>query len=128
MSVGRNMKPLVILAIASLLILWGSAVLCNAAAPSAGASDAVWLRYMKTDYGLGEKDLQPLRASGMGWPDIASYLESLYPHAPLTTGTDDFVRLADASGITPLEAIEAYKLGVRSHIDPAWLSYLDSGV
>lgn len=120
----QNTQLLVILVTAALLILWGFAVLCNAAPPSAGASDAVWLRYMKTDYGLDEKDLQPLRASGMGWPDIASYLESLYPHAPLTTGTDDFVRLADASGITPLEAIEAYKLGVRSHIDPAWLSRL----
>ncbi|MEA4884992.1 MAG: hypothetical protein VB144_15300, partial [Clostridia bacterium] len=125
----RNTKLMVSLAIASSLILWGFAVCCSAAAPPLGASDAVWIRYMKTDYGLDEKEVQPLRTSGMGWPDIASYLESLYPHAPITIGTDDFAELAHGSGITPLEAIEAYKLGVRSHIDPAWLSsiYREAG-
>lgn len=66
MPVKRNARLLVSLAIASALISWGFAVRCNAAVPSAGASDAVWIRYIKTDYGLDEKDVQSLRASGMG--------------------------------------------------------------
>ncbi len=102
----RNTQLLVILAIASLFVLWSAAARCAVAEPPSNAPDATWIRYITREYGIAAEELDKLRGAGMTWPSIAGYLETLYPHEPVTIGTDHFVDLASGSGITSFEAIE----------------------
>lgn len=120
----QSIRLLVILAIASLLVLWSAAARCAVAEPPSNAPDATWIRYITREYGIAAEELDKLRGAGMAWPGIAGYLETLYPHEPVTLDADDFVELASGSGITPFEAIETYKRALSRQTDPAWLGNL----
>ncbi len=120
----RNTHPIVILVIALLLVLSSAAARCAVAEPPSNAPDATWIRYITREYGIAAEELDKPRGAGMTWPSIAGHLETLYPHDPVTLDTDDFVELASGSGITPFEAIEAYKRALSRQTDPAWLANL----
>lgn len=98
-------------------------------APIESGGDKYWIQSLSESYGLSADDVRALHKKGMEWKELREYLESVYPHEPITPGTEEFVALAEQTGITPLEAIKAYEFAVKYRRDPVWLAslYLECG-